>query len=139
MFVAAIVMVRMADKRFLSKKSAFDAVLGLILASTLARAVNGSAPFVPTLVGGFVLVLLHRLAAAIAFHWHSFGHLIKGSADVLIENGKLNEQQMRRNAVTIHDLEEDLRLNGSVSKADEVQLAKIERNGELSVIKKKSS
>ena len=34
-------MVRLGDKRFLSKKTAFDAILGFILASMLARAVNG--------------------------------------------------------------------------------------------------
>src|SRR5688572_29171620 len=59
-FVAAIAIVRVADKRFLSRKTAFDVVLGLILASVLARAVNGSAPLVPTLVGGLVLAVAHR-------------------------------------------------------------------------------
>ena len=38
-FVAALVIVRCGDRRFLSQKTAFDAVLGFILASMLARAV----------------------------------------------------------------------------------------------------
>jgi len=41
-FVAALVIVRCGDRRFLSQKTAFDAVLGFILASMLARAVNGT-------------------------------------------------------------------------------------------------
>ena len=44
-FVAALVIVRCGDRRFLSQKTAFDAVLGFILASMLARAVNGTAAF----------------------------------------------------------------------------------------------
>jgi len=42
-FAAALVIVRCGDRRFLSQKTAFDAVLGFILASMLARAVNGTA------------------------------------------------------------------------------------------------
>lgn len=62
-FVAALAIVRCGDRRFLSQKTAFDAVLGFILASMLARAVNGTAAFFPTLGGGFVLVMLHRVLA----------------------------------------------------------------------------
>ena len=51
-FVATLAIVRCGDRRFLSQKTAFDAVLGFILASMLARAVNGTAAFFPTLGGG---------------------------------------------------------------------------------------
>src|SRR5215204_2867517 len=71
-FMATLVMVRLANKRFLAKMSAFDAILALILASMLARAVNGSAAFIPTLAGGFALVGLHHLMALLAFRSKSF-------------------------------------------------------------------
>ncbi len=45
MFAAALVMVRSGDKRFFARKSAFDVILGFMLASVLSRAINGSAPF----------------------------------------------------------------------------------------------
>src|ERR1700748_2549565 len=51
-FAVTLLMVRLGDKRFLSQKTAFDAILGLILASMLARAVNGSSSFWATLGGG---------------------------------------------------------------------------------------
>ena len=76
-FTATLVMVRIGHKRSLSRKTAFDAVLLVILASVLSRAINGSAAFFATLGGGFVLVLLHRLLAFIAYHSHWFGCLIK--------------------------------------------------------------
>ena len=85
-FVAALVMMRIGSKRSLAEKSAFDAALMIIIASVLARAVNGSAPFVPTLVVGFVLVLLHRLFAFGAYASHAFGILIKGKPVVIVEN-----------------------------------------------------
>src|SRR4029077_9555123 len=77
-FIATLIMIRLGHKRSLARKTAFDAVLLVILASVLSRAINGSAAFFATLGGGLVLVLLHRLLALIAFHWHWFGCLIKG-------------------------------------------------------------
>src|SRR5436190_14286542 len=59
-FFAALCIVRIADKRFFAKKTAFDVVLGLILASMLARAINGSEQLGPTIAAGFALALLHR-------------------------------------------------------------------------------
>src|SRR5215831_16773725 len=80
-FSAAILMIRCGDRRFLSQKTAFDAVLGFILASMLARAVNGTGAFFPSLGGGFVLVLFHRILASGARRSHFLGLLIKGRTD----------------------------------------------------------
>lgn len=137
-FVATLIIVRCGDRRFLSQKTAFDAVLGFILASMLARAVNGTAAFVPTLGGGFVLVILHRLLA----HWsrrsHAFGLLIKGRSDVIVRGGRLDEAAARRNRLSEHDVLEDLRLNGNVGEIREVLLAVLERNGDISVVRRAS-
>ena len=135
-FVIALLMVRLGDKRFLSKKTAFDAILGLILASMLARAVNGSAAFWPTLGGGFVLVGLHRLIAFLSRRWHKFGILVKGTRDLVIRDGQIIEAGMRRNDLSEHDLQEDLRLNGQVDEVSKVKVAYAERDGQISVVPK---
>lgn len=132
-FFIAIVMVRLGDKRFLSQKTAFDAILGFILASMLARTVNGSAAFWPTLAAGFVLVGLHRLVALTSRRFHSVGHLVKGHSDLLIKDGVLNENAMRKNDLTPNDVSEDLRLQGAEHPRD-VHLAYVERNGKISVV-----
>lgn len=133
-FFAALVIVRCGDRRFLSQKTAFDAVLGFILASMLARAVNGTAAFLPSLGGGLVLVLLHRALAYWAQHSHTFGNLIKGRSDELIRDGQLDEALARRCRVSIHDVLEDLRLHGNVGEVGDVGLAVFERNGQISVV-----
>src|SRR5204862_4966977 len=99
-FTATLVMVRIGHKRSLSRKTAFDAVLLVILASVLSRAINGSAAFFATLGGGFVLVLLHRLLALLAYHSHWFGVMIKGSAEIIIDDGDYILSTMRRNHVS---------------------------------------
>lgn len=136
-FAAAIAIVRVADKRFLSRKTAFDVVLGLILASMLARAVNGSAPLGPTLVCGFVLAFAHRFLAFLSRKSHRFGNIVKGCDDEIIEHGQVDKEAMRKHNFTERDLMEDLRLQG-VRGPEEVESARIERSGDLSVIRKRS-
>jgi uncharacterized membrane protein YcaP (DUF421 family) len=138
-FIIALVIVRLGDKRFLSKKTAFDAILGFMLASMLARAINGSAPFWSTLGGGCVLVALHRLIAHASRRWHKFGILVKGTSDLVIRDGQVIQSGMLRNDLSEHDLHEDLRLNGQVDDPSQVKIAYAERNGQISVVKKKES
>lgn len=135
-FVAALVMVRLADKRFMGKKAAFDVILGFILASMLSRAINGSAGFFSTVICGFMLVGLHRVMAAIAFRSHRFGLLVKGTDDILVEDGQIRWAEMRKNAVTERDLLEAARLHGRAESIQRVKSARMERNGEISIIER---
>lgn len=135
-FVATLVIVRCGDRRFLSQKTAFDAVLGFILASMLARAVNGTSAFFPTLGGGFVLVALHRILAYWSRRSHAFGLLIKGRSDVIVRDGAIDESAAHRNRLSEHDILEDVRLNGNVGDIRDVVLAVLERNGDISVVRR---
>ncbi len=133
-FLVSLVMLRLADRRFLGKMAAFDVLLGFVLASMLARAINGSAPFVPTLVGGFVLVFMHRIFSTLAFHFDWFGKLIKGDAEVLVEDGQQRLDALRRHKISEKDLLEEIRINGQMSAVEAVRAATIERNGQISVV-----
>lgn len=133
-FVAALLMLRLAHKRFFARRNPLDVLLTLILASTLSRAINGSAPFAPTIVVGFVLVFLHRGLTWSASRFHSIGRLVKGSPVLLIDQGKVQPDALRRHSLSAKDLQEDLRLKG-VDQTEAVRTATLERNGEVSVIK----
>ena len=134
-FIAAVMMVRLGDKRCLSNKTAFDAILGFILASMLARAVNGSSSFFPTIGGGFVLIGLHRLLAHLARDSHSFGNIIKGTSDQIVKDGRIILETMKSNDLSEHDLHEDMRLNANIDDISKVRAAYVERNGHISVVK----
>ena len=135
-FAATLVMVRISSKRSLAEKTAFDATLLVIIASVLARAINGSAPFFPSLGTGFVLVLLHRSLALTAYYSHGFGILIKGKAAILVENGKLQRRNMSLNHISEHDLDEDMRLDAGTEDLSKIKVARLERSGDISFIKR---
>jgi len=135
-FIATLAMIRLGHKRSLARKTPFDAVLIVILASVLSRAINGSAAFFATLGGSIVIVLIHRLFALIAYHSHLFGIFIKGQPEIIVENGALILKTMRRNHISEHDLEEDLRLDAELESPSNVKIARVERSGDISFIKK---
>lgn len=138
-FVAALAIMRCGDRRFLSQMTAFDALLGFILGSMLARAVNGTASFFPTLGGALVLVVLHRALAYASRRSHRLGDLIKGRTDVIIRDGKLDEAMALRNQLSMHDIMEALRFHGNVNDIADVSLAVLERNGHISVVRRKGA
>jgi len=134
-FVVTIVMVRLSTKRSLAEKTAFDAVLVVILGSMLARAINGSGPFFATLGGGLILVLLHRFFGLTAYYSHAFGILIKGKPAVLVQNGILQRKNMLWNHISEHDLQEDMRLEAQTEELSSIKVARLERSGDISFIK----
>jgi uncharacterized membrane protein YcaP (DUF421 family) len=135
-FIVSLIILRVGNKRFLAKMTAFDAIVGFILASMLARAVNGTAAFFPTLGGGFIIIGIHALFANLAFRSHRFGNLVKGKSEIIVENGSLRKKEMQRSKISEQDIEEEARLNGGVLGIEQIQRATLERSGELSIIKK---
>ena len=135
-FLVTLATMRLGHKRSLSRKTPFDAVLLVILAAVLSRAINGSAAFFATLGGGVVLVLLHRLFARLRFYSHRFGILVKGKPDIIVRDGECDFEMMRRNHVSTHDLEEDMRLSATLTTCRKIRVARVERSGDISFIKK---
>ncbi len=135
-FLVTLTTMRLGHKRSLSRKTPFDAVLLVILAAVLSRAINGSAAFFATLGGGVVLVLLHRLFAYLAFYSHGFGILVKGKPDTIVRDGKHDFRTMRRNHVSMHDLDEDMRLSAHTDDLSKIRVARVERSGDISFIEK---
>ena len=136
-YAATLAIVRVGSKRFLSQATAFDAIVAIMLGSIMSRAINGSAPFLPTLAAGIILVGLHWLIAAIAYSSDWFGTLVKGNPVLLIKDGDVQEKGLRETSVSAKDLEEALRIESHVTKPEGVQLAYLERNGGISVIPSK--
>jgi uncharacterized membrane protein YcaP (DUF421 family) len=138
-FVVTVIMMRLGSKRSLAEKTAFDTVLMVIIGSMLARAINGSEAFFPTLGAGFVLVFLHRFFGIAAYYSHSFGILVKGKPVMLVQNGRLDRKHMLWEHISKHDLEEDMRLEANTEDLSQIKVARLERSGDISFIKANQS
>ena len=132
-FVAGLAVLRFANRRFMGKATAFDVLLGFLIGSVLSRAINGTAAFVPTIVGSLVIVLLHRGLAALVYFFPRLAKLVEGQPMTVVRNGVIERKMTRRARVTDQDLQEALRLNG-IAKLNEVSHASLELDGSISMV-----
>ena len=134
-YPAALGMVRIGEKRFLGRSSAFDVILAIVLGSVVSRAINTGAGFFETLFAGTVLVTVHWVFAVIAFHSDRLGNLLKGSPRRLVRGGTVLWDEMRKSHITRQDLEMALRRQGGTTELADVEGVWLERSGDFSVLK----
>lgn len=133
-YCIALALIRLGETRFIGENTAFDVILAIVFGSIVSRAITGQSAFFPTLAAAVTVVLIHWLFAALAFHLNWFAFLIKGRSHVLVQDGEIQWAAMRRSHIGKHDLMRALRAQGNVTTLDEVQEARLERDGSISVI-----
>jgi uncharacterized membrane protein YcaP (DUF421 family) len=132
-FFITVAYVRISGMRTFGSKTAFDAVIYIILGAILSRAIVAASPFFPTLLAGLVLVILHRAVARITLYNEKLGDLLKGEQRLLVKNGEILWPQLKRSHISEKDLLGAIRKKG-VADLNKVKEAYIERNGEISVL-----
>jgi len=134
-YFALILFVRLGKKRFLGQATAFDAVLIILIGSVASRAVSGTAPFVAALAATLSFIVVHWIVSYVAQSSSALSFLVKGHDTVLITKGRVDQSALRAAHMSADDLEEDLRQQG-IKKHTQVEEARLERSGKLSVIRK---
>ncbi|WP_102126818.1 DUF421 domain-containing protein [Deinococcus planocerae] len=137
-YAFSLFLVRIGNKRFLAQASAFDVIIGIMLGSVMSRAINSSAPLFPTLGAGLVLVGLHWSLNRLSYHLDWLGPLLKGNPVLLIRNGELHQDGLRKSGISEGDLEQALRLQAQETDPSGIKLAYLERNGNVSAMTKES-
>ncbi|MGV3538664.1 MAG: DUF421 domain-containing protein [Rufibacter sp.] len=136
-FLIVLVYLRVANKRIFGRHSAFDIVLGVMYGSVMSRAITGNAPFYPTLITGLVMILLHRLLAAVALRsGQGVSTFLKGKTVTLVKDGEMLYDAMREHNITENDILEALRTHGGPVDVSKVESACLERSGSISVVMK---
>lgn len=127
-------LLRLGDRRALGHLSAFDIVVGMIVGSALSRAVTGNSPFIPTLATSGMLILLHAALGKFSAYSKAAEMFLKGRKLLLVQDGELLPDRMRKASITEQDLTEALRATNSGMKLAQVKSAYLERNGKISFI-----
>jgi uncharacterized membrane protein YcaP (DUF421 family) len=100
----------------------------------MSRGINGSEPLMGTVIAGVVLVGTHWLFGLLAFHTGWFDPLVKGERVLLIKDGKIQEERMRKGSITEHDLAQAVRVQTHHGDPAKVKRAYLEGNDEISII-----
>jgi uncharacterized membrane protein YcaP (DUF421 family) len=135
---AALLLVRLGEKRFMGEHTAFDLILAIILGSVISRAVNSVAQIFETILAGLILVGLHWAMASISFRSDRFGDFVKGSTRLLVKDGQIQWDAMQKSHLSKKDLVGQLRSQASLEEIEQVRRAYLERSGKISVIEKQA-
>jgi uncharacterized membrane protein YcaP (DUF421 family) len=124
-----IVGIRMAGKRQLAQLNAFDLVVLLTLANTVQNAIIGEDNSVTGgLIGAATLLAMNYVVVRFLYGHQKLDHLLEGEPDVLVADGKILHDRLKRELITQAELEAAARRQGFGSLA-EVSRAVLEPGG----------
>lgn len=127
--IAGTVLLRVAGRKTISQMTLAETVIMIGIGSLLIQPVAGKDIWTTILVGG-VLVGTLLVMEFVQIKSDTFEKMITGKAKIVIENGTLNEQNLRKLRLSVDQLEMKLRQN-SVSKISDLKWATLEPNGQL--------
>jgi uncharacterized membrane protein YcaP (DUF421 family) len=136
-FLIALTLIRLSGRRSFGQRSPFDSVVVILLGATLSRAIVGASPFIATTVASVVIVLAHRLLAWACMRSPALERLVGGVEREVFSDGKFNARELDAALITVTDVHESVRQKTGSRSMDNVAAAILERNGEVSVIRKK--
>src|SRR6266536_3553189 len=101
-----IVGLRVAGKRELAQMNPFDLVVLLTLSNTVQNAIIGEDNSVTGgILGAVTLLLVNYLVVRFLYNHEKLDRLIEGEPDVLIENGVIQVDRLKKEFVTLTELE----------------------------------
>jgi uncharacterized membrane protein YcaP (DUF421 family) len=138
-YVFLLVLLRVTGKRQIGQLAPFDLVLLLVLSNAVQNSMNGGDnSLVGGLLSAFTLVALNYGVGYAIFKSKTLEALVEGRPQLVIHNGRVFEDVMRRAQLTHHELNAALRGAGC-SCANDVQAAILENNGSISVVMRRTS
>lgn len=138
-FVVLLILARLMGKQQLSQLTFFDYVVGITIGSiSAAMAVDQNIKILNGITGLVVWGGFPILLSLLSLKSIKFRKLTDGKPTVMIENGKVKEQNLKKEMMTFEELVQLLR-EKNVFKLSDVELAVMEINGKLSVMKKSES
>jgi uncharacterized membrane protein YcaP (DUF421 family) len=135
MYVALMVLFKIAGRRSLAELTTFDLVLLMMISEATQQALLGD-DFSFT---NAILVIVTLIAIDVGLSllkqrssWAS--RLIDGEPTIIVENGKLLRERLRHARLVEADVMEAARSSQGIEKLEEIKFAIIERNGKISII-----
>jgi uncharacterized membrane protein YcaP (DUF421 family) len=125
---------RVSGKRQVGQLTPFDLVVLLILSNVVQNALIGrDDSLTGGLIGAATILALNYAMVEIAYRSRRARRLLEAHPTLLVHNGRLLHDNLRRERITFEDLQAALRRNG-VLDVEQVRVAVLEESGGISVI-----
>jgi uncharacterized membrane protein YcaP (DUF421 family) len=136
-YFVVFLMLRLMGKREIGKLSVFDLVISIMIAEIAVFVIEDTKkPLVEGILPMVTLVGIQILIAYITLKNLWLRQVIDGVPSIIIDNGKIQRDEMKRQRYNLSDLMLQLRQN-HISNVDDVAFAILETTGKLTVVRKK--
>lgn len=136
LYFLVIIVMRLMGKRQIGQLQPFELVVAIMISELGSIPMqNTGIPLIYGIIPILTLLVTQILLSVLALKSTWARGIICGRPNILIENGKIREENLRKELYTLNDLIEQLRLKNVPSISD-VEFAILETNGDLSVIPK---
>ena len=133
-FIVVFGLTRVVGRRELSSMEPFDLVLLVVIGDLVQQGITQSDQSVTGLL--IVVSVIGLMTVALAYLNFRFSRLrpfLEGGLVVLVEDGSVIEKNLRRERLTVEELEAEARQQ-QIENLEEVRLAVLETNGRISFI-----
>jgi uncharacterized membrane protein YcaP (DUF421 family) len=132
-----VISLRLSGKRELVQLNPFDLVVLLTLSNTVQNAIIGDDNSVSGgIIGATSLLAVNYLVVRFLYNHRKLDQLVEGRADVLIEDGKVRTDHLKRELITMQQLSAAARKQGFDDLSD-VRQCVLEPGGTLTFIARK--
>lgn len=136
LYIVILLAVRLMGKRQISELQTSELVVTLLISDIAAIPMQDTGqPLASGFIPIAVLVMCEIAISVFMLKSGKFRRLVCGKPIVIIDNGKIQQQEMSRLRLSIEDLFEELR-EKDVFSINDVAWAIMETNGKLSIIKR---
>src|SRR5438876_8883670 len=105
-YVFLIVGLRLAGKREMAQLNPFDLVVLLTISNTVQNAIIGDDNSVTGgVIGAFTLLLVNYMVVRFLYSHEKLDQIIEGSPDVLIDNGVVQMEALKKELITQNELQ----------------------------------
>lgn len=139
MYIVIFIVMRLMGKREIGKLSVIDLVVSFMIAEIAVVEIEQSdSNFVHGLVPIVTLLAIQVGTAYISLKSRKLRLLMDGKPTIIIANGKIEAEHLKKHRYTLDDLMLQLREQGYTN-INEVEFAILETNGKLNVIAKEET
>ena len=136
LYLLIILAYRIMGKKEVGQLSIIDLIVSILIAELAAIAIEQyESSILVSIIPMACLVIIEVLFSYISLKSPKWRKMIDGSPIIIIKEGKINFEQMRKLRYSLDDLISQLREQG-IKSIEEVNYAVLENNGKLSVFDK---
>lgn len=136
LYIVVLIVMRLMGKREIGQLQPFELAIAIMIADLASVPMSElGIPITNGIIPILALLVIYMIISVLNMKSMNFRKVISGQPSLLIYRGKIDEKILKKERITINELQERLRVDNIFNLSD-VEYAILETNGEVTVIQK---